>query len=401
MDSVPKLEGTTEAGVPIYRFDDSARGPVMSHQHVWDHFVRRHTGFRSSVEPGFWVVTDGSDVRRALQDWNTFSSKASIVFDPEPAYQWIPEMLDPPEHREWRIPLAEEFSHAAAARREEEIRQTARNLIEQIVDRGECDVLDNFARLLPTTIFMRVMGFPDEDTAQFLEWTAVILHQSIDDDPDRSKMAAAMEAEAEYFLARIAERREYPGDDLLSKAIGWTIKGEPARDEDLLSFCTLMFLAGIDTVPIQLGYSFYHLATHPADRALINSDPSSVSRLVEEMLRVYAFVNPARRATTEATLGGCPIKAGDMVLLPLSVANRDPARYDNPQEVDVDRAASSHIAFGSGPHRCVGSHLARLELNVAMQEWHARIPDYRLTDDQPPLMQHGTIYGLEQLRLTW
>jgi cytochrome P450 len=121
---------------------------------------------------------------------------------------------------------------------------------------------------------------------------------------------------------------------------------------------------------------------------------------VEEILRVYSFVVPARKATKDVEVGGCPVKSGEMVMLPLAVSNRDPERYENPLEVDPHRSASNHIAFGSGPHRCLGSHLARLELNVAVQEWHKRIPDYRIAAGQD-LEQTGNMYGIKSLRLEW
>jgi cytochrome P450 len=166
------------------------------------------------------------------------------------------------------------------------------------------------------------------------------------------------------------------------------------------AFCVLMFLAGLDTVPISFGYSFYHLATHPDDRRAIVENPALISTAVEEMLRVYGFAQPARRATRDVVLAGCPIKAGEMAHLPLAVINRDPSRYENPSEVDLNRAISNHVTFGSGPHRCLGSHLARLELNIGLEEWHRAIPEYRLADGENP-MQSGTMYGPESMRLSW
>jgi cytochrome P450 len=392
-------EGTYE-GVPVYHYDNTAGGPVLSHHERWDEIAATHSGFRSSVSKGYWVVTDGTAVQEALQDWRTFSNKSVTALDPDPKFLWIPEMLDPPVHTEWRRLLGREFSPKSVAAREPEIRRVAAELIDGFEDRGGADVLDEFARRFPTSIFMRLMGLPEEDLETFLVWVHDILHLSYEQDPDRSRQLAAITAVSGYFEEQIALRRETPRDDLLSHAMTWRIKGEPISDRDLHAFCVLMFQAGLDTVPISVGWALYHFATHPEQRRAVVADPSLIPVSVEEILRVYSFVIPARKATKDVEIGGCPVKAGEMVMLPLVVTNRDPARYDNPLEVDLDRKTSNHIAFGSGPHRCLGSHLARLELNVAIEEWHRRIPDYRIAPGQN-LEQTGNMYGIKSLRLEW
>jgi cytochrome P450 len=392
-------DGTYE-GVPSYQYDNTAGGPVLSHHERWDEIAAAHSGFRSSISRGFWVVTQGSAVQEALQDWRTFSNKSVTALDPDPKFLWIPEMLDPPVHTEWRRLLGREFSPKAIAAREPEIRQVAVELIDGLKDSGGADVLDGFARRFPTRIFMRLMGLPEEDLDTFLDWVHDMLHLSFDQDPDRSRQLTAIKAVSAYFSEQIALRREGPRDDLLSRAMSWEIDGAPISDEDMHAFCVLMFQAGLDTVPISVGWALYHFATHPEQRAAVVADPSLVARSVEEILRVYSFVVPARKATRDVEIGGCPVKAGEMVMLPLAVSNRDPERYDNPLTVDLDRQTSNHIAFGSGPHRCLGSHLARLELNIAVEEWHRRIPDYRIADDQD-LEETGNMYGIKSLRLEW
>ncbi len=392
-------EGTYE-GVPACRFDNRLGGPVLSHQHRWDDIARSHSGFRSTLADGFWVVTDGPEVQKALQDWRTFSSRSVTVLDPDPQFLWIPEMLDPPVHAVWRRLLGRYFSPKAVAAREPEIRKVAAETIDGLKEHAGADVLDGFARRFPTRIFMRLMGLPEEDLPTFLAWVHDMLHLSYDEDPGARRQAGAMRAVSEYFDEQIALRRERPRDDLLSQAMTWTIDGEPVSDRDLHAFCELLFQAGFDTVPISVGWALYHLATHPEQRAAIVADPTLIPTAVEEILRVYSFVVPARKATRDVRVGGCPVRAGEMVMLPLAVTNRDPERYENPQEVDLGRGPTNHIAFGSGPHRCLGSHLARLELNVALEEWHRRIPDYRLAPDQE-LRQHGNMYGITSLRLAW
>jgi cytochrome P450 len=160
----------------------------------------------------------------------------------------------------------------------------------------------------------------------------------------------------------------------------------------------LMFMAGLDTVTTQLSYSFLHLATHRGDRERIVNEPAIIPMASEEMLRAYAFVAPGRTATQDMEFHGVAFKKGEMVWLPLCGATRDPAAFPNADTVDFDRAENNHIAFGLGPHRCLGSHLARRELRIALEEWHARIPVYSL-DESVHIPEHGGMFGLDALSL--
>jgi cytochrome P450 len=161
-----------------------------------------------------------------------------------------------------------------------------------------------------------------------------------------------------------------------------------------------MFMAGLDTVSATLGWSFLHLARNDADRARLVNDPSVTANAIEEFLRAYAIVIPARKVMTDTVVQGCPMKAGDMVSVPINAATRDEAIYPNATTVNIDRQPNNHIAFGAGPHRCLGSHLARRELTIAMEEWHKRIPNYRLADGAE-LLETGGQLGLEALPLVW
>ncbi len=159
-------------------------------------------------------------------------------------------------------------------------------------------------------------------------------------------------------------------------------------------------LAGLDTTKSQLGFNFHHLATHPEDRRRLVEDPTGFPTAIEEMLRVFAFVPPARKLAADIDYEGCPMKKGQMVLMPLWSANRDGRVFPNATDVVLDRSPNRHIAFGAGPHRCAGSHLARRELLIAMEEWHTLIPDYEI-DTTEPLVEHGWQLGLDALPLRW
>jgi cytochrome P450 len=390
-----------DEGYPVRVFDEATIGPVLSHAEAIDALRAEHPFVRSTYGNGFWVFTSAALVRDALQHPNVFSSTVVSVHDPDPPYQWIPEMLDPPEHTVWRQLLAPHFAPRAMERLEDRIRERCVELLEAIAGDGHCDFLRDFAWRYPTAIFMELMGLPVEELDQFLAWEHAILHPSAEDDSERTAASEAMVAVLGYFTDLIEEKRGEPADDLLSAALEWRIGGLPIPHEDLLSWCLLMFMAGLDTVSIQLAYAFWHLATHPMDRMQIVDDTSVVPSAVEEFLRQFAFVAPTRKVMANTDFHGCPLKKGDMVFAPLCGATRDPAQFEDAATVRFDRVLNNHLAFGAGPHRCLGSHLARRELRVALEEWHRVIPSYRLTDGVDVTEHGGGLCGIDRLELSW
>jgi cytochrome P450 len=386
---------------PVIEFNNFLTGPVLSHVEAIDELRSAHPFVFSSFGPkGFWVMTEPDLVRTALQHPEVFSSSVVTPLEEDPPYRWIPEMLDPPEHTRWRQLLAPHFAPKLMEQMEPKVRQRCIEIIDGFAARGHCDFMRDFAWRYPTTIFMELMGLPVDGLEQFLAWEHDILHLTADEDPDRSKAIAAMIAVQQYFGELLGRKRSEPGDDLVTAALGWEIDGRPASQQELLDWCLLMFMAGLDTVSIQLSYAFWYLAGHPEDRARLVAEPALAAPAVEEFLRCFAFVAPSRKVMENTELGGCPMHKGDMVLLPLSSVTRDPAAFVDPASVVLDRAPNNHIAFGAGPHRCLGSHLARRELRVALEEWHARIPDYRLAPGGE-VVEHGGMYGIDALELVW
>ncbi|MBO3746799.1 cytochrome P450 [Streptosporangiaceae bacterium NEAU-GS5] len=377
------LGGNLPAGTAFARFDE---------------LRALHPAFRSTYASGFWVLSGYESILSTLQDAETFSSAAVSVLDPDPPYRWIPEMLDPPEHTIWRRLLAPLFSPAAVARLADRARSHAVSLIDEIAARDPrtCDFVTDFARVYPTTIFLELLGLPVEDLGTFLTWEHAILHAP---PAERANRVQAMGQVIGYFTEVIAARRGKPENDLISAAVTWKIDGRPVPERDLMDMCLLLFMAGLDTVTAQLSYAFWHLATHDEDREKITADPALIPDAMEELLRAYSIVQPARKLTRDADVHGCPMKAGDMVLLPLNQANRDPAAFPDAAQVILDRTQNRHLAFGVGPHRCLGAHLARLEMRIAFEEWHTRIPHYHLAG--PPTEHADLVLGLTHLPLTF
>ncbi|WP_433464877.1 cytochrome P450 [Spirillospora sp. CA-128828] len=383
---------------PHVPFDPFAGpGPAgQTHPHL-DELRERHPAFRSTVGHGFWVLTRYDDILAAFQDPETFSSRAIAVIDPNPGYQWIPVMLDPPLHTTWRRLLRPFFTPTAAAVLRDRITRHCVALIDDLKPRNECDFVADFARLYPTTIFLELLGLPAERLQEFLGWEYAILHPP----PSGGGRGEAMAALTACFTELIQNRRAHPQEDLISAATTFAVDGRPVTDDELLQLCILLFLAGLDTVTAQLSYIFWHLARHDADRARITGDPDDIPDAIEELLRVYSIVLPARKLTRDVDLHGCPMKAEDMVMLPLAMATRDPRAVPAASAVDLDRPPTRHLAFGAGPHRCLGAHLARLELQIALREWHARIPDYRITPGAQPREHASLVLGLDTLPLSW
>jgi cytochrome P450 len=248
---------------------------------------------------------------------------------------------------------------------------------------------------------MRLMGLPVAEAEQFLRWAHELMHTKPDADPDGAVRGGAMTSIMQYLGALISARQAEPLDDIVSHLVTSTIDGRPLTMEELLETCFLLYMAGLDTVAGMLTYTFKHLAEHPAHQELVRTRPDAIEGVVEECLRRYAIVTTSRVVTRDVEFGGCPMKAGDRIVTPTASANRDPAAFERADEFVPDRSPNRHIAFGAGPHRCVGSHLARLELRVALEEWHRRIPSYRIPDGSVIEQHVGGVAGVDRLPLAW
>jgi cytochrome P450 len=356
---------------------------------------------RSTLGTGFWMLTQFEDIRQAAHNSQVFSSSAVRALEPDPPYVWNPLMLDPPRHTTFRKLLTPRFAPGQVDKLDSGIRTWCAELIDRIAGKGECEFVEEFAVQFPAAVLLDLLGLPNSELATFVGWEHTVLHSTPESDPDHILAFTAMGELAVYLTGVLEERRAEPADDLISYLPQCTVDREPIADEDILNILMVLFLAGLDTTTAQISYLFYHLATHPEDRARIIADPELMPSAVEECLRFYGIVTPARKLTVDTEIAGCPMKAGEMVAIAFPSANRDEREFPNANTFDLERSPNRHFAFGAGPHRCLGSHLARREMCIALEEWHRRIPAYSLVPDATITEHGGGVLGLNELPLKW
>jgi cytochrome P450 len=386
---------------PVVDYDITSTRPAGSFFAEADELRERHPFYRNTLAQGFWTLTRYDAVREAYMRPDVFTSDSFMPTDPEPTYHMLPTQERAPRHVQIRQLLNPQFSPAAVGAMEGLARRHCTDLLDELVDRGHCDLVGDFGGPFATKVFLDWAGLPPEDSPQFVAWVSAVFNDL--GDSSTTALQEAMTGIRDYFRVLLADRRRAPRHaerDIVTHLVQSTLDGEPLSEDDLLSICEVLVLAGLDTVKQQLGYAFLHLATHPDDRRRLGTEPGIVPLAVEELLRAFSVADPGRKVAEDIEFHGCPMHKGEMVWLPVCTANRDPRAFPRAGEVVLDRSPNRHLAFGAGPHRCQGVHLARLQMQVALDEWHRRIPDYRLGDDDP-ILEHGGQFGLERLPIAW
>jgi len=323
----------------------------------------------------------------------------------------IPLNVDPPMHSKYRKLLDPLFAPRRMDEQEEDITRRVNGFIDSFIDRGECNFSEEFAELFPSSVFLGLMGLPEDEMRMFLRMRDGILHPEkadenalVDGDARMAVMKAAGEEIYEYFGNLIDERTKNPAEDIITRFVKAEIDGERLTKEEILDICFLFLIAGLDTVSDTLTCSYAFLATHPEHRQMIVDDPSIIPLAVEELLRWESPVPTGvpRIAKCPVDLpNGAHVETGTAVMPSYGAANMDPSAYDDPMDVRFDRESNPHIAFGGGVHRCLGSHLARRELRVTLREWHRRIPEYRIKPGHEKLEYPPGLRHVKDLTLIW
>src|SRR5882757_486091 len=349
------------------------------------------------IGTGCWVVTSDEYAREVLQNPDPFCN--TIRFSRDQA-QWTRRLLplesDPPEHMKYRAALAPLFSPKAIDAIERDVYRVAKEHLDKIAKSGHTDFMHTFARVFPGTIFMMMMGMPLEMKDQFFYWEEKVFHGGTFEE----KQQVAKDI-VSFMTDLIQEKRRKPGEDIITSLTKAKVDGRPITDDEVYDICNTLYFAGLDTVNAAQGHIWRYLAEHPEAQAELRANPPLVRDAVEELLRVHNWLGASRVRKRDYDCHGVQMKAGERVWINPELPSWDPNVYPDPYKVDFHRSATPHLAFGGGPHRCAGSHLARRELRIGLSEWLRRIPEWRIEPGATPTYFTDGVLSLRNLPLVW
>lgn len=354
--------------------------------------------------PGFWAVTRYADVKAVDRDFQRFSSEPTIMIQDPQGAEFNPGgakmmlMMDPPEHTAYRKMIRAEFTEPKARLRAERIQDLARQIVDAVIDRGECDFVAEVAGEMPSYVIAELIGMPLEDGRELYKLTEAI-HTA----PEALPPGAGAEAVGKMFAygaQLIAEKRARPGEDLASRLLAAEVDGRRLSDAEFLLFFLLLVDAGGDTTRNLLAGGLLALMEHPDQfRWLLEDIDARLDTAREELLRwVSPVIYMRRTAREDVELAGAPIRAGDKVVMYFGSANRDAAVFDRPDTLDLSRTPNEHLAFGDGPHGCLGKHIARVEIDAVLREVLTRMTGFELASE-PEWLPSNFISGPKTFRL--
>ena len=372
---------------------------------IWDELREACPMAHTDRWGGSWLPTRYADVYAIAHDIEKFPSgngisvvpmvdipsdgSAPVVTAPVLTSGVPPISADPPLHTWTRRLVLPTMSPARVDEYEVFTRELCRRLVDDVVARGEGDAASEYAQQIPVRVIGHILGVPESMAGTFTEWVRDVLEFAHDPERRRRGIVGIIQ----YLQQAIAEREAEPTDDFISELLNSEHDGEPITKDVVMGMCALLLIAGIDTTWSSIGSTMWHLATHPDDRRRLIAEPDLMPTAIEEFLRAYAPVTMARRLVEDTEYNGCPIKAGERVLMNFPGANRDPEVFPDADKVILDRQQNRHLAFGAGIHRCAGSNLARMELRVAVEAWLEQIPEYELVDPALVTWAGGQVRG--------
>ena len=404
-DSVPERCPVSDLAPDSDIFDpDYVRDPVPAWTELREACPIAHTGRYG----GSWLPTRYEDLQAMARMVPVLSSKSPIVIDmPRELIQEggtgynaaAPISADPPEQGWTRRALLPHFTPRAIAPQTEYTEKLCNALIDGFIDNGGCDAAVDYAQQIPPRVIAQKLGVDEDMVDDFIEWVRGVLELGLQQPELRAKYRDIIRA---YFAEQVADRRINPGDDLITALCQTEVDGELLPDEVVIGMCNLQLVAGIDTTWSSIGSALWHFAGHEDDRRrMADADDDLWDTAVEELLRFYSPVTMARNAAEDVEYGGVTFRKGDKILMNFPGANHDPDVFENAGEVVLDRQRNRHIAFGAGIHRCAGSNLARMEMQVALRTWLERIPEFTLSDPGAVTWAGGQVRGPRILPVTF
>ena len=370
---------------------------------VWDELRGRCPIAHTERWGGSWMPTRYEDLQQLVKMVPTLSSRSAVVVPPSPELREVlvaeakkygsenpPITADPPEHQPFRRLILPFFSPRAVEGHIPYTQDLCNSLIDGFAGKGRADAAADYAQQITPRVIAHVLGIDPARAGDFVEWVRGILELGQTRPDMRIKYRGIIR---DFFQEMVTERRQNPRDDAISTLIEAEVEGEKLEDYKVVGVCFLLLVAGIDTTWSSISASLLHFATHPQDQARLRAEPELLQTAVEEMLRFYSPVTMGRKVMEPVEFGGVEMKPGDKVLLNFPGANRDPAAFEKPDEVQLDRKRNRHMAFGLGIHRCAGSNLARMEMQVALRTWFERIGPFELTDPDAVTWAGGQVRG--------
>ena len=400
---------TSTAGIPDHVPDELVMdiGHLFSPDFLADPYAY-YAGLHDRCPPIFynpstfagdtWVTIKHATAFHALRDAKHFRTRTEGVFprDKSNWYDLIPQEIEPPQHRKYRNIVDPMLSPAAVTQLAQDIRALANELIDEFIDRGECKFTEEFARPLPVSVFLKFMGLPLDKRDLFVRWVVKLIQQL--GGPEAVPVMREVEA---YLATVIAEKRERPDDGAISRIVHAEIDGRPLDEREMFGFTFFLFIAGIDTVYAAMNNIWIWLARNPARRHEMISNPDRIDAQLEELLRVYGVTFSGRELIEDFELDGVAMRKGERLFCILPACNYDPEVFANPREVDFNRPKKPILSFTGGIHACMGAHLARLEMKIALQEWLRRIPDFSLKSGARVTYRPSGVIGPDEVPLVW
>jgi len=346
-----------------------------------------------------WIVARHALLKEVLIDWENFSSEGgmAVLLMQMLGVDWTfnPVNIDPPRHTAYRKVLLPFFTPKAVSHMETGVRETCDQLIAPFEDRGGCDFVKDFAIPFPSLIFLKLMGMPQEMMGQFFQWEQNLLRGK-----NMEEMVIAGREILEYLKFHLEQQKKQPTTPLMEAILGAEIDGKKLNDGEILGMFYTFYTGGLDTVYATLGWSMRYIATHPEFQQFLRDNPDKLNKAVDEFLRMFSVVMTQRRVVRDMTWHGVPMKQDDLVFLPLFVACRDPKAYPNPNEMDLHRQESM-IAFATGPHLCLGMHLARREIRIAIETFLDRFDDIHIPEGAEYEYHAGPTLNVDSLPIAW
>jgi cytochrome P450 len=349
------------------------------------------------ITSGMWVLTRYRDCATLLQDSATYGSNGQADFQKlvGETFKCIPLSFDGEQHAAFRRYLNPWFTAKVMGLMEGGIRTLCDSMIDDFLVRGGGDFAYDFARIFPVKVFFNLMGFPHDQLESFLSWENEILHSR-----DFARMSPAVHSVLAWLRAFIAEKEAAPDDTLTSRIVNGMIDGRPLTEDEKIGTIFFLWLGGLDTVASTLGQMFRRLALDHDLQQRLRDNPELIPAAVEEFLRMQPLVNNMRQLNRDTTLHGIDMKEGDWCMALSMTANFDPDAFPDPRSFNPERKANRHITFASGPHLCMGAHLARLELRIALQQWLKRAPMFGLVDEEDRKIMPG-LMSVSHMKISW